>query len=148
MVEMSGVAWCWGGQQAQNGDTCQAALLFRRVCSHFCFHLSPWWSCWSSQTRAGSFSDLVDLPLIPCLAAWRLWIREAGQIGEVGWSGTRAWKPRSPWWIEVAQKCFFMILFSLLPKRIFHIFSLGFDIVGHTHFHFEGRGIRYQRGKA
>lgn len=84
------MAWCGGGQQAQSGDSCQAALLFRRVISHFCFRLSPRWSCWLSQTRGGSFSDVVDLPLIPCLAAWKFWIREAGQTGEVGWSGTRA----------------------------------------------------------
>ena len=41
----------------------------------------------------------------------------------------------------------FMTLFSLLPKRNFHISPLSFDILGHTHFHFEGRGIRYQREK-
>lgn len=87
---MRGVAWCGGGPQAPGGGSCQAPLLFRRVSSHSCSLLSPPWSCWLSQTRAGSFSDLVDLPLIPCLAAWRFWIREAGQTGEVGWSGTRA----------------------------------------------------------
>ena len=87
---MRGVAWCRGGQQAQSGDTCRVALLFKRVCSHFCFLLSPGWSCWLNQARGGSFSDLVDRLLIPCLAAWKFWIREAEQAGRVGWSGIRA----------------------------------------------------------
>lgn len=50
-------------------------------------------------------------------------------IGELGW----------------VKNTLFMILFSLLPKRVFHTFPLGFDIAGHVRFHCEDRGIRRQR---
>lgn len=40
---------------------------------------------------------------------------------------------------------FFMMFFSLLPKRNFHNFSLGSDTLGHTRFLFEGRGMHHQR---
>lgn len=121
------MAWCKGGQQAQSGDTCRVALLFKSVCSHFCFLLSPGWSRWLNQARGSSFSDLADLLLIPCLAAWKFWIREAGS-GGVEWDqGLKAQKFLVNW---SRLKMFFVIIFSLLPKRIFHIFPLDFDILG------------------
>lgn len=65
-------------------DSCQVALLFKTVCSQFCFLLSPGWSCWLSQAAAAPFFDLVDQPLIPCLATSKFQTREAGQAVGVG----------------------------------------------------------------
>lgn len=63
-----GCGTLWGSAAGLNvhGDACLVALLFKTVCAHFCFLLSPMWSCWLSQAGAGPFSDLVDQPLIPC----------------------------------------------------------------------------------
>lgn len=67
-----------------HADSCQVALLFKTVCSQFCFLLSPEWSCWLSQAAAAPFFDLIDQPLIPCLATSKFQTREAGQAVGVG----------------------------------------------------------------
>lgn len=82
---------------------------------------------------------------MPCLASRKFQTRETRQVG---WGEIRPQRPGSSSRTGVGQNTFFfflMILFSLPPKRNFSDFPSGFDILGHIHFLFEGRGIRLQR---
>ena len=90
--------WGWAAGLDVHGETWHVAFLLKMLCS---FLFPSLRSCCFSQAEEGSFSDLVDLPLIPCLPSRKSQTRETRQVngaglgpevlkvlGELGWGET------------------------------------------------------------
>lgn len=102
-----------------HGDTCQAALFFKTICSHFLFPAFSRGLQWFSQVGAGYR---------------KFQTRGAGQASGVG-PGPKGLEVLGK--LRWVKQTFYDLIFASFKKN-FYNFALDFDILGCIHFHFEG----------